>query len=719
MVILAVITGRCGAAPYNVIIVTMDSTDSERGYTEFLQDIYRGNVQVHIDPNRYVEDLSDKKKLELESADLIIISPNNSSRSYNDDSDFWNDVNVPILNHNIRLARSDGHRYWDWLDGDKTSTNPCTYLSIAEPNDEIFAGVDTSTGIVQILTTGKEIEHSDQTSAGNGTVLATSNNDVAIARWVGSESFYYNGSLYAPGAPRLFFAMPKMTYEFFDDATNQGKLMLKNAILSLLPINRPDGDLDGDLDVDFYDFVIFAEHWMKSGCVETSPCGIAELTGDANITTGDLKVLTENWLKGADLTAPEPNIMTWEVEPATTSTKSIYMAATVASDLQNGIQYYFQCTSGNGPDSGWQYSNIFEPNNLASGTKYTYRVKARDTSGNLNETNWSSPVTARTFEMFRGISDASAAVSLDSKLFIVADDEGNRLCIYDSNNPGSFPVAEPGIGAFLNIDPCQPETDIEGATWFGGRIFWITSHGRNKDGKYWFSRYQFFATTVTRIGQQINVTVNGNYIKLVDDLIVYDSIYNLGLADAIGVKNGHIDPNEIPELAPKNKGLNIEGLSATAGGNSMLLGFRNPRPDVGGVKKALIIELYNPQEVVLNGAAPQFGPPILLDLGGFGIRSIEYSPSLGQYLLVAGSHKSEDEEPLQILYKYDITTGTLTKLSDFVILTPEAVFQFAGSTDIYLLSDDGTLLIDTPQGPIQNKLLPREQRTFRTQLVTP
>jgi len=719
LVILAVITGRCAAKPYNVIIVTMDSTDSERGYTEFLQDIYRGNVQVHIDPNRYVENLSDKKKLELESADLIIISPNNASRSYNDDSDFWNDVNVPILNHNIRLARSDQHRYWDWLDGGKTDTNSCTHLTVADSNDEIFTGVDVSSGVVQILTIGKEVEHSDQRTAGNGTVAATSNGYVAIARWTGTETSYYDGSHYTPGAPRLFFAMPRMTYEFFDDATNQGKLMLKNAILSLLPINRPDGDLDGDLDVDFNDFAIFSEHWMKSGCIEISPCGIAELTGDANITIDDLKVLTENWLKGADFTPPEPNVMTWQIEPTTTSTKSIYMAATIASDSQNGVQYYFQCTSGNGPDSGWQYSNIFEPNNLASGTKYTYRVKARDTSGHLNQTAWSGTVTARTFEMFRGISDASAAVAIDSMLFIVADDEGNRLCIYDSNNPGSFPVAEPGIGAFLNIDPCQPETDIEGATWFNGRIFWITSHGRNKDGKYWYSRYQFFATTVTRIGQQVNVTVNGNYTKLVDDLIVYDSIYNLGLADAIGVKNGHIDPNEIPQLAPKNKGLNIEGLSTTADGNSVLIGFRNPRPDVGGLKKALLIELYNPQEVVLDGAAPQFSPPILLDLSGFGVRSIEYSPALGQYLLVAGSHKSDDEEPLQILYKYDITTGVLTTLAEFMILTPEAVFHFAGSSGVYVLSDDGTLLIDTPQGPVQNKLLPREQRTFRTQLVSP
>jgi hypothetical protein len=47
------------------------------------------------------------------------------------------------------------------------------------------------------------------------------------------------------------------------------------------------------------------------------------------------------------------------------------------------------------------------------------------------------------------------------------------------------------------------------------------------------------------------------------------------------------------------------------------------------------------------------------------------------------------------------------------------MFQFPDSNDIYLLSDDGTLLIDTPEGPVQNKTLPREQRTFRTQVITP
>jgi hypothetical protein len=716
-----ILTSPAVPAPLKIIIVTMDSAEPERGYTEFLQGVYKGNVNVSIDPNRYEEKLSDNKKLELESADLIIVSANNSSSSYNADADaeFWNGLNVPILNHNIRLARCDDHHYWDWLNGDMANTNPCTHLTIADADDEIFAGIDTSSGIVQIFRTGADVEHFNRTSAGRGTVVATSNGNMVIARWLGNEPAYYNGSLYTPGGPRVFFALPRMTYEFFDDATAAGRLMLKNAVLSLLPIRRPRGDLDCDGDVDFDDFAIFSRCWMNPGCPKISACGKADLTGDSKVIMDDLDVFVENWLSGADITAPQPNIMTWETSPSTTSTVSIYMAATVASDSQNGVEYYFQRVSGNGPNSGWQYGNTFEPNNLTPGTKYTYRVKARDTSGNLNETEWSSSATARTFEMYRGVADASAAAVIDGNLFIVADDEGNRLCIYDSNKPGSFPIAETNIGQSLNIDPCQPETDIEGATWFNDKIFWITSHGRNRDGKYWYSRYQFFATTVTKVGQDINVAVVGNYTNLIDDLIAYDLVYNLGLIDAIGVANGHIDPNAIPELAPKEKGLNIEGLSATADGKSILIGFRNPRPKVDEVKKALIIKLNNPEEVVLEGAAADFDPPILLDLDGFGIRSIEYSSTLGKYLVVAGSHKSEDEEPLQILYAYDMTTGVLAELADFPILTPEAVFQFPDSSDIQVLSDDGTLLIETPQGPVPNKLLPRELRTFRTQVVTP
>lgn len=720
LVLLTALTVCAESAPLKIIIVTESSAESEQGYSEFLKHIYEGNADVLIDPDRYDEDLSKKKKAELESADLIIISRDADGKDYNADADFWNELSVPILNHNIKLARSDGHDYWDWLAGDSSDANPCTVFTVADPNDRIFSGIDTSGGTVQVLTTGKIVDLSDQPSAGNGTVVATHNGNVAIARWLGSESSYYDGSDYAPGGPRVFFALPEMTYEFFDYATEPARLMLENAILSLLPAPELQADLDGDTDVDFDDFALFCQYWMSAECDEDSACGGADLAGDPNVAADDLQVLGANWLAGADITAPEPNVMTWQIEPYVTSTTSVRMAATEAHDAGHGVEYYFECSSGNGPDSGWQYSTIFEPNDLAPGTEYTYRTRARDISSRLNETEWSVPATARTFAIYRKIADASAAVALDANLFIVGGDEDSKLCVYDSNSQDPDPVAELSVGEFLNIDPDEPETDIEGATWFNGRIFWITSHGRNRFGKYRYSRCQFFATTVTVGATDVTATVDGNYTNLIDDLIAYDLVYGLGLADAIGVVDGQIDTSEIPELAPKHSGLNIEGLSTTADGSSMLIGFRNPRPKIDGDRMALLIRLRNPEQVVLGGETPDFDPPVLLDLDdGYGIRSIEYSPTFGLYLLMAGSHKAGSDEPIQTLYTYDADGDDLNKLHDFELITPEAVFQFPACDEVHLLSDDGTIIVDTPDGPTPNKFLPRDQRTFRAHIVTP
>ena len=162
-----------------------------------------------------------------------------------------------------------------------------------------------------------------------------------------------------------------------------------------------------------------------------------------------------------------------------------------------GVRYLFQCVSGGGPDSSWQYRSTFQPDTLATGGLYTYRVKARDTSANLNENQWSAPASARPFGLYPYIADASAAVALNDQLVIVAGDEMNFLRIYEWSNPQSPPIKSIDLADDLNIEPDHPESDIEGATWFGDRIFWITSHGRNCDGRYRYSRCQFFATTVT------------------------------------------------------------------------------------------------------------------------------------------------------------------------------------------------------------------------------
>jgi hypothetical protein len=85
-------------------------------------------------------------------------------------------------------------------------------------------------------------------------------------------------------------------------------------------------------------------------------------------------------------------------------------------------------------------------------------------------------------------------------------------------------------------------------------------------------------------------------------------------------------------LSPKTAGINLEGMSVTADGASLFLGFRNPVPN----GKSVLVKLLNPKPVLFQDADPAFAPPIRLDLGGRGIRSLEYSPAAGAYFIVAG-----------------------------------------------------------------------------------
>ncbi len=94
-----------------------------------------------------------------------------------------------------------------------------------------------------------------------------------------------------------------------------------------------------------------------------------------------------------DAAAPEPDPMTWHTKPYATSTSSISMRATTASDdVSTPIEYYFDCggspTGGSGgDDSVWQTSTYYADNGLDVNHQYKYRVKARDAVG--NETGYS------------------------------------------------------------------------------------------------------------------------------------------------------------------------------------------------------------------------------------------------------------------------------------------------------------------------------------------
>lgn len=699
------------ARPLNIIIVTNEN-NSEDGYSDFLREIYMDNAEVEIDEDQYKEDsLTDSEKLQLSRADLIIVSSDNSGGDYNDDSAFWSTLAVPILSHNIAVCRSNGNDNWDWIDSSK-STIPISQFDVTDPNDPIFDGVDVTSGSITLFDSSFDFSVPDDPYAGNGTLLATDPGGMGvIIRFDGNEPNYYDGSYYNPNnTPRIYFALPKEGPDiFFDNATDAAKQLLRNAITYLLPECWLGGDIDCNRVVDTDDLTELSAQWLQE-----APSLTADIVPDGKVNTVDFDLMSAFWLEGFDDIAPTPDPAEWKDVPAVLDGGLIEMRAKKTDDDLHGVQYHYECIENPLYSSGWQYKRKYIPADLPLGTSLSFRTKTRDTSSRLNETQPSSTETVRTDGLFYRSSDASAAVALDGERFIMADDEFNLLQVYNWNMPGSDPNVETDPNWALTLDPAHPEADIEGATWFNGRVFWITSHGRSRYGDYWQSRYNFFATTIDPNGA---ATVDGVYTDLTDALIQYDRIWNLGLEAAIGSSGDHIDTSTIANLAPKVNGLNIEGLCATADGTKMLIGFRNPRP--GGM--ALIIPLANPEAVVLDGVSPILEPPILIDLNGLGIRSIEYSDSIGEYLIIAGSHQSGEDEPVQYLYNYDSIAQVRGEepLATFTDITPEAIFQFPDANEINLLSDDGTRLIDTPEGPVINKLLPREQRTFRTRTIKP
>jgi hypothetical protein len=93
----------------------------------------------------------------------------------------------------------------------------------------------------------------------------------------------------------------------------------------------------------------------------------------------------------ADFTSPQPNPLTWEIEPRASGPGAIRMVATAATD-ESDVEYEFECTSHPMLSSEWQDSRIYEVTSLPTGI-YTFRTRARDKSVNQNATFFSPEVT--------------------------------------------------------------------------------------------------------------------------------------------------------------------------------------------------------------------------------------------------------------------------------------------------------------------------------------
>ncbi|HKS36722.1 MAG TPA: DUF3616 domain-containing protein [Verrucomicrobiae bacterium] len=293
--------------------------------------------------------------------------------------------------------------------------------------------------------------------------------------------------------------------------------------------------------------------------------------------------------------------------------------------------------------------------------------------------------------VYSGICDASAAVALGNRLFVAANDEDNQLRIYDRDRGGP-PIHSIDLSTFLQADRQSPEADLEGAARVGNRIYWISSHGRNQNGKRRPGRERFFATEIRTNQESIELTPTGKpYRNLLRDLVNEPKLKAFNLGDA-------------SRLAPKEpNAFNIEGLCATPEGH-LLIGFRNPVPR----GKALLVPLLNPAELV-EGRSPKFGEPLLLNLNGLGIREI--SRHEGRNLVVAGSFDGAGKSHL---YEWDGRSPAAIHLGkiNFGKFNPEAVIFYPdrAGDEIQVLSDDGNVAAG---GKKCKDLKDPSERTFR------
>ncbi|HYD50536.1 MAG TPA: DUF3616 domain-containing protein [Terriglobales bacterium] len=298
-----------------------------------------------------------------------------------------------------------------------------------------------------------------------------------------------------------------------------------------------------------------------------------------------------------------------------------------------------------------------------------------------------SPALPPRVTVFEGSCDASGAVAIDHRSFVVADDEDNVLRIYDAES-GGRPIRAIDVSPTLFQDADPAEADLEAATRLGDLALWLTSHGRNQRGGEEPNRLLFFATTIPRDDQDLHV-IGRPYRGLLGDLIQDPQLQRFDLEAA-------------SQKPPKSEGgLNIEGMTATAGGH-VLIGMRNPVPD--GL--TLLVVLENPAGVFERDEPPKVRDVYRLDLGGRGVRALSWWR--GRYLIAAGNPGDGGQSRL-FTWRGGRAKPEAVEI-DLAFLNPEGFFTPENRDEMMVLSDDGeTVVGGTPCKYLQDP----SRKTFR------
>lgn len=210
----------------------------------------------------------------------------------------------------------------------------------------------------------------------------------------------------------------------------------------------------------------------------------------------------------------------------------------------------------------------------------------------------------RTFE---DLYEPSAVVAVQGQGVVILEDDGpDMLSLHSVVKDGSGFKLKKQKSDGVDVDV----TDIEGAaSSVDGTVFAITSHSLNKKNQRNEKREQLIQL---KVQSGLDTSLVGS----------------VGLRDGIVGELLKIDP----VLGDQVDEVNIEGLCFSKTGKKLLIGLRAPLYK----GKAIVLFLETPNEVISDSFTAQFsGKPLLLDLGGAGIRAMAYSESSGEYFFVS------------------------------------------------------------------------------------
>ncbi len=285
---------------------------------------------------------------------------------------------------------------------------------------------------------------------------------------------------------------------------------------------------------------------------------------------------------------------------------------------------------------------------------------------------------------------------------VVADDEDQQLRLYRRDQSGNVVdstnfTSNLGLIEIDNDTGLPREVDIEHRPELARESTgWArTAMAASIIGEDRTNRYRLFATDLAGSGARYDTDVCGLLILL----RTFGGGSTGGDLVAWGDQHGYdFTSRTVAGVDPESAGgFNIEGLAMAPNGTTAYIGFRAPLVGLNQ-DQALIAPLANIDALVTGAAASAtLGDPILLNLGGRGIRSIERN-SAGEYLIVAGPPEAGKSFKL---YKWSGSAADApVELNvDMAALNPQGSFErivdmpspLCGDKPVQLLVDNGDL----------------------------